>query len=262
VVIVARGGGSLEDLMAFNDEVVVRAAAASTIPLISAVGHETDFTLIDFAADRRAPTPTAAAEMAVPVRAELIATVDGMGARLTAAALRYVETRRRDLRSAARLLPRPENLLELPRRSFDELAGRIGRALLANARAHRTQFERAAGRLSLAGVKQAMARAGDRLTALETRQRTAFTRTLERLTVRLDAVWKLLDVVSYKSVLSRGFALVSTDGEPVRSAAAVPRGKALDIEFADGHVAAVSNGLTLPPRRRRRTDDGNQGSLL
>ncbi len=262
IIIVARGGGSLEDLWGFNEEIVVRAAAASAIPLISAVGHETDVTLIDFASDRRAPTPTAAAEMAVPVRAELIAGVDGLGARLTAAALRHVETRRRDLRSAARSLPRPENLLELPRRSFDELAGRIGRALLANARAHRTQFERAAGRLSLGGVKQAMARASDRLTALEKRQHTALRRTIERLAARLEGTAKLLDVVSYKSVLSRGFALISVDGEPVRSAAAVPRGKALDIEFADGHVAAVSNGLTAAPRRKRRPDDGSQGSLL
>jgi len=263
IIIVARGGGSLEDLWGFNEEIVVRAAAASAIPLISAVGHETDVTLIDFAADRRAPTPTAAAEMAVPVRADLVAGVETLGARLTAAALRHVENCRRELRSAARLLPRPENLLELPRRSFDELAARIGRALLANTHLHRTQFERAAGRLSLTGVRQAIARGGERLAALDARQRTALARMLERLVARLDGAWKLLDVVSYKSVLGRGFALISVDGEPVRSAAAVPRGKALDIEFADGHVAAVSNGLTQPPKRRRRfSDNGGQGSLL
>jgi exodeoxyribonuclease VII large subunit len=263
LIIVARGGGSLEDLWGFNEEIVVRAAAASAIPLISAVGHETDFTLIDFAADRRAPTPTAAAEMAVPVRADLIAGVETARARLTAAALRHVDGCRRELRSAARLLPRPENLLELPRRSFDELAGRIGRALLANAHLHRTQFERAAGRLSLGGVRQAMARGGERVAALDLRAGTALARSLERRTARLEALWKLLDVVSYKSVLGRGFALISVDGDPVRSAAAVPRGKALDIEFADGHVAAVSGGLTQPPKRKRRFDDGGaQGSLL
>jgi exodeoxyribonuclease VII large subunit len=160
-------------------------------------------------------------------------------------------------------LPRPENLLELPRRSFDELAGRIGRALLANAHLHRTQFERAAGRLSLGGVRQAMARGSERVAALDLRAGTALARSLERRTARLEALWKLLDVVSYKSVLGRGFALISVDGDPVRSAAAVPRGKALDIEFADGHVAAVSGGLTQPPKRKRRFDDGGaQGSLL
>ena len=132
IIIVARGGGSLEDLWSFNEEVVVRAAAASDIPLISAVGHETDFTLIDHAADVRAPTPTAAAEIAVPVRSDLIETVGDLGGRLAGAALRHIETNRRELRAAARALPRAEDLFAMPRRMFDELASRIGRALSAN----------------------------------------------------------------------------------------------------------------------------------
>ena len=263
LIIVARGGGSLEDLWSFNEEIVVRAAAASTIPLISAVGHETDFTLIDYAADKRAPTPTAAAEMAVPVRAELVGAVDGLNGRLGAAALRRIEAGQRELRAAARMLARPEDLLASARRSADEIAGRLGLALTANARAHRAAFERAAGRLSLGGLTAAVTRAGERLTAIDTRGRTAVVASLRRLVARLDAVAKLLDVVSYRSVLARGFALVSVDGEPVRSAAAVPRGKRLDIEFGDGHVAAVSNGLTQPPKRKRGGgDDGGQGSLL
>ena len=263
LIIVARGGGSLEDLWSFNEEIVVRAAAASAIPLISAVGHETDFTLIDFAADRRAPTPTAAAEMAVPVRSELIAAVSGLGGRLDAAARRQVENRQRDLRAAARALPAPDDLLALPRRAFDALAGRIGLALLANAQAHRTQFERAAARLSLAGLARLVERAGERLATAAERKRLFYLRRLERLRTRLDAAMRLLDAVSYRSVLARGFALVMADGEPVRAAAAVPRGKALDIEFHDGRVTAVSNGPTATPRRRRKpSDDGSQGSLL
>ena len=263
LLIVARGGGSLEDLWGFNEEIVVRAAAVSAIPLISAVGHETDFTLIDLVADRRAPTPSAAAEMAVPVRSELVAAVDAFGGRLAGATLRHIEANRRELRAAARALPKAEDLLALPRRLFDELAARIGLALLANTRVHRTQFERASGRLSISGLTRALERAAERLAATTERQRIAMTQRIQRLGTRLDSLAKLLDVVSYKSILGRGFALVSTDGEPVRSAAAVPRGKVLDIEFGDGHVAAVSNGLTAAPKRKRRgPDDGSQGSLL
>ena len=265
LIIVARGGGSLEDLWSFNEEIVVRAAAGSDIPLISAVGHETDFTLIDFAADKRAPTPTAAAEMAVPVRSELIATVGDLGGRLAGAALRHVESGRRELRAAARALPRAEDLFAMPRRVFDDLANRIGLALLANARVHRTQYERVAGRLSFAGLERVIERAGERLTGLAERKAHFLARRVERLKARLDSLAKLLEVVSYRSVLERGFALVADfeDREPIRSAAAVPNGKVLDIEFHDGHVRAVSGGTMTPrPRKRRVIDDGSQGSLL
>ncbi len=263
LLIVARGGGSLEDLWSFNEEVVVRAAANSAIPLISAVGHETDFTLIDLAADRRAPTPTAAAEMAVPVRSELVAGVGQLGGRLAAATLRRIEAARRELRGAARAMPRADDLFAMPRRTFDELANRLGLALLANARVHRTLFERAAGRLSLAGLERLTERARERLATLGRRKDTAAHRRMERARTRFSAAARLLEAVSYRSVLERGFALVSdTDGTPLRSAAAAPAGTALDIEFHDGHVSAVASGAAPPRRRRRFRDDGSQGNLL
>ncbi|MFT0859574.1 exodeoxyribonuclease VII large subunit [Ancylobacter sp. G4_0304] len=278
VLIVARGGGSLEDLLGFSEEIVVRAAAESGIPLISAVGHETDVTLIDFAADVRAPTPTAAAEMAVPVRGELIAEVQGLGARLGGAMARMAERRRGELRALSRLLPSADALLAQPRQRLDMASGRLPRALKANAGAHRLRLTRAEGRLSpsrlavlverrrerfelfAARLDSALranakaqaernARSRERLEGLSARLRPAMLRAGQERARRLAGLGQLMQALSYHGVLERGFALVrDASGAPLRRAGQVAAGAALDLEFADGHVAAVAGGeLATPP---------------
>ncbi|PZX19721.1 exodeoxyribonuclease VII large subunit [Palleronia aestuarii] len=147
LLIVARGGGSIEDLWGFNEEVVARAAAASAIPLISAVGHETDTTLIDYVSDRRAPTPTAAAELAVPVRLELAAWLDGQGAHLSRALGQAVTGRRQRLGDLSRALPRPETLTAQARQRLDYASLRLPAALGATVELRRARLDRVAAQV-------------------------------------------------------------------------------------------------------------------
>ena len=188
VLIVARGGGSLEDLWGFNEETVVRAAAASSIPIVAAVGHETDWTLIDLVADVRAPTPTKAAEWAVPKHAELLEQTGKLALRLTIAARRVREGMRTQLRAAARGLPRLGDLLALPRQRFDAVERRLHRALHANSRAHAMRLARASSRLQARLLVVRCQRARDRLDALGRRGEGSLARLLAPRRARLERV--------------------------------------------------------------------------
>ena len=186
LLIVARGGGSIEDLWGFNEEAVVRAVAASGIPVISAVGHETDTTLIDYASDMRAPTPTAAAEAAVPVRAELIGYVDDLGSRQRQAARRLSASARDRLRAAVAGLPRPADLVATQRQRLDHAASNLFSCLRHSVQDRRVQFARIEPRLGPQLLKRRQDEFGERLKNLSLRADAGLRKTVDRARLTYD----------------------------------------------------------------------------
>lgn len=292
LLIVARGGGSLEDLWAFNEETVVRAAAASGIPLISAVGHETDTTLIDFAADRRAPTPTAAAEMAVPVRAEIMAQILDSGRRLLSAIARILGERRALTEGLARGLPNAARLLEENVQRLDDRMERLRNALAnllrkdssvvielgarlphprQQLRLSEEQFASQRQRLRACGMR-IPERPRQELGRLDAGRRLhhSIKRMIADQRLEVVGLGRLLESTSHKSVLRRGFALVHGPKGLVTRAAHVAGGQRLDIEFADGHAIAVAQRGALSQARQQTgsdsqvcsSDEDAQGKLL
>ncbi len=230
LVIVARGGGSIEDLWAFNEEAVVRAVAASSIPIISAVGHETDTSLCDFAADMRAPTPTAAAELAVPVRADLLAQVRQMGLRAERCAARTVERAGERLEALLRHWPEREELLAPQQQRLDDLSERLPRALRQRLDRARAELARDSGALRPQLLNSALARARE----------------------RLGSVWRMAELVHPERPLKRGFARIeSGEGRTLTSAGAARAASRLNIHFSDGAVAAFVEGAVEARRTSR-----------
>jgi exodeoxyribonuclease VII large subunit len=264
LLIVARGGGSIEDLMAFNEETVVRAVYESTIPLISAVGHETDTTLIDFVSDMRAPTPTAAAELAVPVRAELLAQTLDFERRFLRSMTARMDDRRRHLAQTARVLPRAEQLFSGPRQRLDFAGERLATALRANLQEHRRLFTETAAVLRPNRITRQFALGRERMSALAQRLTRVQRTRLVEIRKQLDALGRVMESVSYRSVLERGFTLVrGEDGSVRRRAEAVAAGERLSLTFADGTRIALADGPAAPrPKSRSRTSGGGQDSLF
>ncbi|MGB3739993.1 MAG: exodeoxyribonuclease VII large subunit [Pontixanthobacter sp.] len=260
LLIVARGGGSVEDLWGFNEEAVVRAIADSPIPVISAVGHETDTTLADHAADRRAPTPTAAAEMAVPVRAELVATVDDLAFRARRAIVRPVSLGRERLDARIGRLPRPDTLLQQPAQRLDEAAERLrrclrdrtaqGRERLSALRLNHVMLERP---LREAGLKLAKSRLTPEL--LETR--------FERVRQRFAALERLHQSLDPRAPLQRGYALVrDADGTLLRRKEEAAGHDRLAIEFADGTLKVGAGPLRKPKKSQPASAPSRQDDLF
>jgi len=258
LLIVARGGGSLEDLMAFNDEGVVRAAAACSIPLISAVGHETDTTLIDFAADMRAPTPTAAAEMAVPVRVELLAQVMDNGMRLLNVMNRSLHQRKIMVEGLGRGLPNLRRVVEDASQRLDDWADRLTNSLRTGLAGRRARLAETAAALPKPGQRIVHARV--RLEGEARAMQQAAKGLLSERAQRVKQAAALLESFSYQRVLERGFALVSDSSKNALSSAGdVKPGMGLSIQFHDGKVTASASGK---PAKAAKKDDGKQGNLL
>ena len=283
LLIVARGGGSVEDLWGFNEESVARAAAASNIPLISAVGHETDTTLIDFVSDKRAPTPTAAAELAVPVRIELMAWLDQQSARMTTSLSGGLQRRSQRLRDLSRALPRLETLLDGPRQRLDTTGARLGPALMSGVQRRKVRLSEAAGGLRPAAMQRMIENERRRLDALSARMGPALERCVsidqrrqavsamaqrvadagqQRVNAarnKIEAMDRLRLTLGYEATLSRGYAVVRGDGDVVTTKKAAGKAQELEIQFADGRIVV---GGKAAPARKAAPKPTDQGSLF
>jgi len=247
VLIVARGGGSIEDLWPFNDEALARTVAESAIPLVSAVGHETDTTLIDYVSDRRAPTPTGAAEMVTPVLAELRGLTADYEARLVRASGRLVEDARTRLASAARGLPKPQDLLAFNSQRLDLAVARLGPALERNAALHERGLAAIGSRLTPDLLKRQDEQRAIRLREFGVRMGQSLGRVVPREADRFSRVSRLFESLNPDRPLSRGFARVhAADGALIHAAAELSSGQAVRLVFKDGDKGAVIDGTAAP----------------
>jgi exodeoxyribonuclease VII large subunit len=262
LVIVARGGGSVEDLWSFNDEAVVRAVAACTTPIISAVGHETDTTLCDFAADVRAPTPTAAAEMAVPVRSDLLTTVESLGARSLRCVHRYRERGSERLAGLTARMPDAATLLALQRQRTDDLGERLRRGLGKSLADARGDLAHAAGALRPPLLAARMAKSGAQLRAVRLDPRLV-ARPLADARAQIDRLWRIAASLNPDNVLQRGYARVENrTGASVTKSEVATREGTLSVVFADGRIDVRVEGATARPAARPKPPVQAQGSLL
>jgi len=265
ILIIARGGGSLEDLWGFNEEIVARTAAQSDIPIISAIGHETDTVLLDFVADRRAPTPTAAAEMAVPVRADLQAKIMELQQRQYHGQVRFANILRDRLMGFARGLPRLDNILAVPSQRLDHTIIGLRRGLAQNLQSHATHMKHIGEGFSVRPIYQTIRQKSARMGELQTQAGRRLRGLAAAKRVALHALGRQLDLLSHESVLARGFALVkNASGQLVRSANQAPVNSLVQVQFAkqQSFVARVENvpqtAHTPPTKQAQRRKPATQ----
>ncbi|MEQ1662414.1 MAG: exodeoxyribonuclease VII large subunit [Thiobacillus sp.] len=246
VLLVVRGGGSLEDLWAFNDEVVARAIAASPMPVVSGVGHETDFTLADFAADLRAPTPTAAAELASPLRSELITQLDHLARQMQRAVARSQHNAAQQLDFLARRLVHPADLLRRQRAQLVQLSQRLRQSLRTHTLHSRTRLETLQQRLISPAV--ALRRQQHQLADFAPRLRRVWEGDIARRQLTLDHLAASLAHLNPDQVLARGYSLVQrADGSVVQDAHTLREGDPLEIRFRRGQ--ARTTVVSISPER-------------
>ncbi|SHI67257.1 Exodeoxyribonuclease VII large subunit [Shimia gijangensis] len=283
LLIVARGGGSIEDLWGFNEEAVARAAAESDIPLISAVGHETDTTLIDFVSDQRAPTPTAAAEMAVPVRLDLLGWTDEQGARLTRSLSDGILRRGQRLRDLSRALPRADALLQTPSQRLDNATNRLPQALIVGVQNRRIELGKRTGSLRssilermIEARREALGRRSDRLSPvalnreihrrkdktgdLARRLNDAYDRKLGALKDRLTGLERMRETLGYNATLDRGYAVVRGDGALITDTKGATKASEIELQFADGRITLGAKAI--PKKAPKPPAASDQGSLF
>ncbi|WP_375684640.1 exodeoxyribonuclease VII large subunit [Bartonella sp. AP1QHHD] len=264
LIIVARGGGSLEDLWGFNDEAVVRAVYESSLPVISAVGHETDWTLIDYVADWRAPTPTAAAERAVPVKLDLEVLVASLDARLRKGLARYLDFYRQKLRATLRALPTADQLFALPRRGLDETSSRLRRALCVSYDKKRFSFHALGVRLSPRLLNSEKAQRNTK--EYTARLQRAFVRSVEKQRAGLEVVSRLLRSTSYQNILERGFVLaLGKDHKPIKRLVQFPETGQINLRFFDGDISVATQEPVFSKRSKHKqikSPSDDQGTLF
>lgn len=263
LLIVARGGGSIEDLWPFNEEIVIRAVAQSTIPVISAVGHETDTTLIDYVSDRRAPTPTAAAEMAVPVRADLLYSIREYQQRLDSLTRQKLQQQRQHLTGLGRGLPKPQEILYYAQQSLDNISDKLARSLRQMTMVKRHQLQQAGSGLRVTSIQLSIQQQQQRLVELMERLNRAQKQRITQESSRLKHLTAQLGLLDHQNVLKRGFVIVKTEeGKLLTNSKDVKGESSLRMQFADGEISYPASATPKPRKTAKQPATATQQESL